>query len=1058
MGSINTLLSLDGESEFRRQLNLINANLKTLESELKATASEFVTESGQLQHNTKLITNYSKQIEFLKAKEDVLQQAVAHTGQALEQARTKIESSVAAYEKSQRMVNYQKIAIESLTAAYGVNSKEVQDAQLHLAELQKAEKLAAGEVTKAEKNVDKIALSYQRYKSQLGDTRNQLNQVQSAEGKVGAETKNTASSIDIASKATQAWDNGLKILKASFDATVKSVSALGRALATAASTEVKAFELSIKAVSEEVKLAADGFNKYVEGVAKITKAIAGFAYESGATFEESMSKVQAYSGVSTEELEQLSQAAKDAGASTSKTAGEAADALGYLALNGYKTEQMINTLMPVVKASEAGTMDLATTANLTARSLTAYGKSAEDAEEMLNILVAAQNNSSTSLFDLLTAYSDMAGTFKTLNIPMEESATVLGVFANQGKSGAEAATALSSVMLRLLGTNKKANAAMESLGVSAWNEDGSFRGLTETLRALGGAMSNMTAEQETLIEAQIGGVMRVQELKKLIDGVNDVEAYNKVANPISTAFADNVLYKTAEIMLDNFKGSVTLLKSAIESLGIAIFETFGERLTETTQRVTEWVTTLKESIENGNVEDAVSSVMGKANKEIKTQIRYIATKLPRYLELINKVVFLGARYLIQQTDEIIERWLPNLLKGFAQMLSGLATLLPKAAQTLAKGATTYFRGLVTALQKASQQILRVLPEVTKTISEFFRDNASELFLAGLDILISLGKGISENLPQLVDTAVQIIKEICQGINQRIDTIIETGGAIIGELARGIIEVLPNLIETGFRILTSLVRYITQNIDEILNAAEPIIEELGKGIIDNLPLLLQSAIDIILKLVEYITQEDNLEKLLDAAVEIVTILGKFLFENIDKIVEDVSNAVESIASYFLNDENVNKIYDVGAYLGATLVKGLVDAVKNIIKTGSNIGIKAVFSEMGDNWGLDNNISNALASAIIGKNADKSVGDIFGEYFSNAFSNTASNDYRGSYNDLIKAIPDTNVNTARNDSNATRKVDVSFYGPINVRQDTGKTIYEVLEESRALITEAELGKGR
>lgn len=1048
MGSINTLLSLDGESEFRRQLNLINANLKTLESELKATASEFVTESGQLQHNTKLITNYSKQIEFLKAKEDVLQQAVAHTGQALEQARTKIESSRAAYEKSQRMVNYQKIAIESLTAAYGVNSKEVQDAQLHLAELQKAEKLAAGEVTKAEKNVDKIALSYQRYKSQLGDTRNQLNQVQSAEGKVGAETKNTASSIDIASKATQAWDNGLKILKASFDATVKSVSALGRALATAASAEVKAFELSIKAVSEEVKLAADGFNKYVEGVAKITKAIAGFAYESGATFEESMSKVQAYSGVSTTELEQLAQAAKDAGATTSKKASEAADALGYLALNGYKTEEMLNTLMPVVKASEAGALDLATTANLTARSLTAYGKGSESAEEMLNILVAAQNNSSTSLNDLLTAYADMAGSFKTLDISMEESATILGVFANQGKSGAEAATALNAVMLRLLGTNNKAFDALESIGVSAWNEDGSFRGLTTTLRDLGSVMGNLTKEQEILLETQIGGVMRVQELKKLIDGVMDEESYNKVADPIRRAFDDKVLYSTAEIMLSNLKGSITLLKSAMESLGIAIFETFGKRLTDTTKKVTEWVTMLKNSVEKGNIEGAITRVMQKANKEVKLQIGYIASKMPRYLNLINQVIVDGAKYTLEQADKIIVRWLPILLRSFTNLLEKLAAMLPDAARVLAKGATTYFRGLITALQKVSKKIIEVLPEVTRTISEFFRDNASDLYLAGLDILISLAQGISENLPQLVDTAVQIIKEICHGINQRIDIIIETGGAIIGELARGIIEVLPNLIETGFRILTSLVRYITQNIDEILNAAEPIIEELGKGIIDNLPLLLQSAIDIVLKLVEYITQEDNLEKLIDAAVEIITALGKALFDNIDRIIEDVFKAVDNIVKYFLDDENLNKLYDAGTYLGAAIVEGIVDAFKNLIPTGVDIGIRSILRSKG----ISGPVQDALVGVINSRDWESKSFDFVTSAFDGFKSNSDTLDYISSLQSpYFDAAKEKNVSETKN-------VDVAFYGDINVRQDTGKTIYEVLEESRALITEAELGKGR
>lgn len=1025
MGNINTLLALDGESEFRRQLNLINANLKALDSELKAVSNEFVIEGSEMQHATKLIDNYAKQIEFLNAKENVLQKAVSHSGQELENNRKKVDEARAAYDKSVRAIEYQKVAIESATAFYGENSREVQLLEIKLGELEKAERLAAAEVAKAEKETDKTALAYQRYRQQLGETRSQIHQVEEAERNCRNATESLTSSNNTAIVSAETLKRSFDLLKTTVDATVKVVTAMGKALVDAANVEFKAFSASVNAVNEEIKLASEGFEKYVEGIAKITKAVGTFAYNSGAGFEASMSKVQAYSQESAENMELLSDAAKNAGAVTSKTASEAADALGYLALNGYKTEQMLSTLMPVVKASEAGQMDLATTANLTARSLTAYGEGAEQAERMLNILVAAQNNSSTSLYDLLTAYADMAGTFKTLNIPMEESATVLGVFANQGKSGAEAATALSSVMLRLLGTNKKANAAMESVGVTAWNEDGSFRGLTTTLRDLGDAMQNMTAEQETLIESQIGGVMRVQELKKLIDGVNDIDAYNRVADPINAALENNVLFSTSEIMLDNLKGSITLFKSAMESLGIAIYETFGDELEKNIDLFSKWAETLKRGVENEHIEGAITRVMAMANKSVQREIALVARRLPKYLNIINQVLITGAEDTIDQADKAIQLVLPKLLKGFTNLITSLVDLLPSATKVLSEGAGSLFGGLVTALQETSQHLLEVLPETIDTITGFFSENTSELYLAGLDILIELSQGITDNLPQLIETAVQIIKEICNGINDRIDTIVETGGEILNQLINGIIDVTPTLVDTAFTILQSLADYIDDNIDEILRGAESIVSEIGTGIVENLPNLLESALAIITKIVDYLCEDDNLSDLVRGALEILEVLAKFLLDNADTIVNQIPKLVDAIADGL--SDNADLLIDVGVDFGDAIVKGMITAFKGA-------------------W-----IGNSLQE----KNF---INDMAGEFFPD-FATVPEDIVAEATSDASRASRPLGVSITPDGIREypSSPVDVNLYGNISIN-DTERDLPDLLEMTKAAIRDAELGRGR
>lgn len=874
MGSINTMLTLDGESQFRRALNNINAGLKTLEKELNATSTDFVTAAGKMNQSTQISANYSKQLDLLYQKQDVLNRAVENANKTVEENRKKIASASAAYEKSGKAIELQKRIIENTSRVYGVNSQQVKALEVELKAMENEHKQNERAVQTAIRTYDRSVQVQQRYKQQLADTQTAIHNVQSEERRLAEET-------DRSNRVIEKHSVSLSQMKNNLEKTAERLKHLGENIAKVTKTEFKAFEISLKAVGTELELGVKGLEGYVTALGAAGVAIGGFAIKSGATFEESMSKVAAYSGVSADELEKLANKAKQVGATTSKTAGEAADALGYLSLNGYKTNEMLSTLEPIVKASEAGSMDLATAANLTARSLTSYGKGAEDAEEFLSILTATQNNSSTSLEELLNAYVDMSGTFRSLNIDMKESATVLGVFANQGVTGTEAATALNAVMLRLVGSNKKASEALESIGVHAWNEDGTFRGLTETLRELGGALENMTAEQETLIEAQIGGVMRVQDLKKLIAGVMDDEGFNKVANPIETAFADGTLYNTAETMLDNFKGKVTILGSATEALGISIFDTFGDRAASQIEKFTEIVNIMNVGVKNGtqDVMGAITRIGPKLSKMLTSTIMTAYRELPSKLKIFNKTIKTGTELMLQALEQGIKYILPELLDGFTDLVLDLVDYIPTAAGILLDGAVTLFGSLLEGMEKVADKIVDQLPGLIDMLVSFIDDHGIEFFDTGIRILWKLADGIIDNL----------------------DTILECGADIIGHLVENIVENLP----------------------EMLNAALEILTKLGSELI----------------------KPENLELLVSAAFEIMETLGQFLFDNIGKIETVIPDIIDSIVKAFCTQENEDRMNRVGDYLGAAVVQGLAAAIKGIGKVGVRMGEKLVLSSMG-----------------------------------------------------------------------------------------------------------------
>lgn len=300
-------------------------------------------------------------------------------------------------------------------------------------------------------------------------------------------------------------------------------------------------------------------------------------------FEKSMSSVQAISQATEEDFERLKEKAKQMGASTSKTASESADALGYMALAGWNTEQMLSGLEPILRASEAGTMDLATCSDLVTDSMSAMGIEVQGLGHYLDVVTQAQNNSNTGMQDLLTAYVSCGGTLKNLNVSLEESSALLGVLANRGIKGAEAGNSLNSILVNLIGASSSASTALDELGVSAWDSEGNFKGIAETLEILQTALNDCTEEQKNMFIASIGGKTQMDTLQAILSGVG--EEYDELKEKMEDC--EGVMETTALVMQDNLAGDVTTLKSQLEAVGITIGDLVTPQIRQLAQGLTD---------------------------------------------------------------------------------------------------------------------------------------------------------------------------------------------------------------------------------------------------------------------------------------------------------------------------------------------------------------------------------------------------------------------------------------------------------------------------------------
>ena len=336
--------------------------------------------------------------------------------------------------------------------------------------------------------------------------------------------------------------------------------------------------------------------------AAITGSIGGiFAASSkvGMEFEASMSKVQAVMGASAKELEALEKSARDAGAKTTKSASEAANALEYMGLAGWSVKESQEALMPVLRLSEAGAMDLGLTSDLVTDSMSSLGLKMSEVgqsglENYLDMVAKTSNSSNTSIQQLMEGLIIVGGTAKNLNVPMEELNAIMGIMANRGLKGTESANALNSVLINMTTGAGESGKAMKKLGLNAFNADGSFKGLGNVFKELQGKLEGMTDEQKNYYLAMIGGKTQVDALQKILDGVGD--EYEDLKGKIVDS--KDALNTMADVMNDNSKGGIAQLKSALEEAGIAIYETLKPAigwLTEKLQEAVNWFNGLSDS-------------------------------------------------------------------------------------------------------------------------------------------------------------------------------------------------------------------------------------------------------------------------------------------------------------------------------------------------------------------------------------------------------------------------------------------------------------------------------
>lgn len=433
----------------------------------------------------------------------------------------------------------------------------------------------------------------------------------------------------------------------------------------------------------KANLAADFIRNAIRETINLLRQAAAYCYQVGSSFEAGMSKVAAVSGASVAELEQLTAKAKELGSSTKFTATETAEAMNYMAMAGWKTQDMLNGIDGVLGLAAASGTDLATTSDIVTDALTAFGLKAEDCAHFADVLAAASSNANTNVAMMGETFKYCAPIAGSLGFAAEDVAVNIGLMANSGIKASQAGTAMRTLLTKLSSDLTITSKNFGDMVIKTSNADGSMRGLSEIIADLRAAFSQLSeSERATAADSLVGANAMSGFLALMNAGEQDIA---KLTNAIENC--DGAASAMAKTMQDNVQGAVTKFNSALEGVGVAVYDKFKDGLADAVNIFTEALSEMSSEIDNNGELGQSFESLADSFKSAATEIASLAKDaLPDLVKGFSNVI----NFVIDFRKEI-----GAAVTGFIAFKSAMAIV------GVVQSVITKFQGLKAAITAAT---------------------------------------------------------------------------------------------------------------------------------------------------------------------------------------------------------------------------------------------------------------------------------------------------------------------------------------------------------------------
>lgn len=567
-------------------------------------------------------------------------------------------------------------------------------------------------------------------------------------------------------------------------------------------------------ITGDTRLDASGFNKGLSAmsvaagnlISGLTQAATGKLTELaktsvgvGMSFQSSMSQVAATMGVGVDQIQSLTDKAKEMGSTTAFTATQAADALNYLALAGYDANKAAEVLPSVLNLAAAGGMDLAYASDLVTDAMASLNLEAnkQNVDEFGNKLAKAASKANANVSQLGEAILTVGGTAANLKGGTTELTTALGLLANVGIKGAEGGTHLRNIILSLQSPTKDARELMEQLGLQVYDAQGNMRGLNDILTDLSTVMAGMTQGQKDSVINALFNKTDLAAVNGLLAAQG--EQWESLAQQIDAAGEaagdSGAMAQMAETQLDNLQGSVTIMQSALEGLQLGIYDYLEPSLNEAAKWGSECFSTLTSALSEGGPE----AMLQAAGQIISDLAASVTAQLPG-------LVTSGTEIIVQLAEDIVAAT-PAMLDAAAGVMAALV-----------QGITNNLPSLITSATKLIVQF-----------THYLSDHAGDLMDAGIQLLEQLIIGITDNLPQLITAAAELIAKFSAALISHLPDLLNCGAALLTTLVDGILRSIENLGEAALACIAKLTGVWDGSMDEWGHIGENIVTGLLNGI-------------------------------------------------------------------------------------------------------------------------------------------------------------------------------------------------------------------------------------
>ena len=629
MGNTKLTVSLIlNDASFTKQLAQVNREIKNTDSEFKKTSSAS--------------DKFGSSLEGLGAKSRSLNTQLSQQSDKIRLYKTEIDKT--------------KTTLKDLTDQYDKN-------EMKLTALNNEYNKAVQVYGKNSTEAKKLATEIQGVEKSQGTLQNQITSTNGRLTSLNTELNKSETEFNKLSKEADKTNKSIQNFKT--DKLKK---------------DMQAVAASLDKTSQKFRMIGDGFNMVSRGLGTIALPMAGLAagaIKVSMNFEKSMSNVAAISGAAGNDFERLSKKAREMGEATSKSAAESADALSYMALAGWDVDQMLTGLEPILRLSEAGNMDLAKASDLATDSMGGLKLGVNELNGYLDIVAQTARKSNTDIQQLMEAFINVGATVTNLGIPIEEASAALGILANNGLKGAEAGTKLNSMLTRMTAQSKVAKKGWDMIGVSVYDSEGQFRGLTTVLNETKDKFGDLTKEQQQYFVKQVVGTDNVNQFINLMQSSGgEIQALTG-----NIKDSNGALMEMATTMQDNVKGQFTILKSKLEELGIQFGEILLPMLSKFIDKLmslVDWFSSLDKSTQESIVKFGMWTIGG-----------YAVTKMLG-----------GLAFSISNISGFLGKFIGSAATA-TTAASGLGTAATAATGVGGAAATTGVMGLGAALKTAA---------------------------------------------------------------------------------------------------------------------------------------------------------------------------------------------------------------------------------------------------------------------------------------------------------------------------------------------------------------------